>query len=109
MSDPRFYSSHLEPSRRVDYRADRARFYASRCSLTIASEWVDHLAPSFASRPPSAYVLIQSPSGVCFPLRFGLTAVGRYPENDIVIDVMEVSRRHCVLIAHAGGGCEVYD
>lgn len=109
MSDPRFHSSHLDPPRRADYRAARDRLLAARGTLTLAAEWVEHFSPSFAVRPPSRYALVQTPSGVCFPLRVGLTAMGRSRQNDIVVDVMEVSRRHCVLIAHAGGGCEVYD
>jgi hypothetical protein len=89
MSDPRFQSGHLEPPRRAVYRDARGRL--------------------LAARPPSRYALVQTPGGVCLPLRVGLTAIGRYPENDIVVERIEVSRRHCVLLAHAGGGCEVYD
>jgi pSer/pThr/pTyr-binding forkhead associated (FHA) protein len=75
----------------------------------VAAEWADHLIPRLAARPPSRYVLVQTPGGVSFPLRVGLTAVGRLSENDIVVEQRAVSRRHCVLLVHAGGGCEVYD
>lgn len=109
MSDPRLLSGHLEPPRRSDYRVARDRLLAARGTLTIAAEWADHLAPRLAARPPSGYVLVQTPGEVHLPLRVGLTSVGRFPENDIVVGQQYVSRRHCVLLTHAGGGCEVYD
>jgi hypothetical protein len=42
-------------------------------------------------------------------LRVGLNAVGRLPENDIVLARRYVSRRHCVFLVHTDGGCEVHD
>lgn len=109
MSDPRLQSRHLVPVRRADYRSARDRLLAARGAVTVAAEWADRLAPRLAARPLSRYALLQPTGGVCLPLRVGLTAVGRYPENDIVVERPEVSRRHCVFVAHAGGGCEVYD
>lgn len=109
MSDLRLQSCHLDPPCRADYRSARDLLLAARGTLTVAAEWADYLAPRLAARPPSRYVLVQTPGEVHFPLRIGLTAVGRFPEHDIVVGLRYVSRRHCVLLTHAGGGCEVYD
>jgi hypothetical protein len=109
MSDPRFHSAHLDFPRLAEYRAARERLFAARGALTIATEWTSYAAPAFAAPAPSRYVLVQEPGRVCVPLPIGMTALGRSRQNDVVVEVMEVSRRHCVLIAHAGGGCEVYD
>jgi pSer/pThr/pTyr-binding forkhead associated (FHA) protein len=35
--------------------------------------------------------------------------VGRFGENDVVLKPRHVSRRHCVVLVHATGGCEVFD
>jgi pSer/pThr/pTyr-binding forkhead associated (FHA) protein len=42
-------------------------------------------------------------------LRTGVNALGRYPENDIVLAPNHVSRRHCLVVVHVTGGCEVAD
>ena len=109
MSDPRFNSCHLEWPRRHAYRDAREGVLGARGPVTCAAEWADYVAPPFVGRPEAGYVLVHHPGGVCFPLRVGLTAIGRYPENDIVLKPIEVSRRHCVVLVHANGGCEVYD
>ena len=35
--------------------------------------------------------------------------VGRFPDNDIHFVELCVSRRHCVLLVHAWGGCDLHD
>jgi pSer/pThr/pTyr-binding forkhead associated (FHA) protein len=42
-------------------------------------------------------------------LQVGINSLGRYPQNDLVLTPNRVSRRHCVVLVHATGGCEVYD
>jgi pSer/pThr/pTyr-binding forkhead associated (FHA) protein len=42
-------------------------------------------------------------------LRVGINTIGRFPENDVVLTAHIVSRRHCIVVVHATGGCEVYD
>jgi pSer/pThr/pTyr-binding forkhead associated (FHA) protein len=39
----------------------------------------------------------------------GINTIGRFPENDVVLTAHIVSRRHCIVVVHATGGCEVYD
>ena len=38
-----------------------------------------------------------------------MTALGRSPDNDLVVDPNYVSRRHCLVLVHATGGCEASD
>jgi len=109
MSDPRLNSCHLDWPRRHAFRDVRDRLLGARGTVTVAAEWAEYVAPPFLGKPTTGYVLVSTPGGVCFPLRVGLTAIGRYAENDIVLGGLCVSRRHCVLLVHAGGGCEVYD
>jgi pSer/pThr/pTyr-binding forkhead associated (FHA) protein len=54
-------------------------------------------------------MLVNFADGRRHPLRVGINTIGRFPENDIVVDVHCVSRRHCAIVVHASGGCEVYD
>ena len=42
-------------------------------------------------------------------LRVGINTIGRFAENDVVLTPNHVSRRHCIVLVHATGGCEVYD
>lgn len=44
-----------------------------------------------------------------YPLRTGVNALGRAGENDLILPKHSISRRHCVVLVHATGGCEVYD
>jgi len=59
--------------------------------------------------PGGTYTLVNPADGRRYPLRVGINTVGRFAENDIVLDVRCVSRRHCAVVVHATGGCEVYD
>jgi pSer/pThr/pTyr-binding forkhead associated (FHA) protein len=55
------------------------------------------------------YVLVDRAAGRLYPLLTGLTTIGRLPGNDIVLDENTVLRRHCVLLVHAWGSCELHD
>lgn len=48
-------------------------------------------------------------AGRTFRLKVGLNTVGRLPSNDIVFEDVYVSRRHCVFLVHAWGGCDLHD
>src|SRR5438270_5929859 len=106
MSDPRLNSCHLELPRRNCYRDARARLLDARGPVTVAAEWADYVLPPAVGRPTVGFVLVHRPGDVRFPLRVGLTAIGRYPENDIVLGEPVVSRRHCVVLVHTSGQCE---
>jgi pSer/pThr/pTyr-binding forkhead associated (FHA) protein len=58
---------------------------------------------------PANYALRDMRSGRLHLLRVGINTIGRHPDNDIVLPESPVSRRHCVIVVHATGGCEVQD
>jgi pSer/pThr/pTyr-binding forkhead associated (FHA) protein len=121
MSDPRLDSCHLDLPRRQDYRDARQGVLEGRGWLTLAGECARDLAgepgdwPSlFSLRPdqlvPGARFLLIDDTGDCtYPLKTGLNTLGRLSNNDIVVGDPYISRRHCVLIVHALGGCDVHD
>ena len=121
MSDPRLNSGHLGLTRREQYRHARSELMGARGLLTLAAErvedWVGESAdwPSLLPIRPSQLfpgmrlILIEPRSGSTYYLRTGFNTIGRFPENDIVFEEIEVSRRHCVILVHVRGNCELHD
>jgi hypothetical protein len=107
--------------RRLQYRRAREVLFGARSWLTLAAErvhqlvsgvdewlsllpiWPEHLHPG------SKYLLIDHQAGAFYPLKTGLNTIGRLPDNDIVLEGRAVSRRHCVILVHAWGACELHD
>ena len=116
MSDPRLNGSHLGDTRHDLYDAAVVELLNGRGPATAAA---DPLAPQpripvahyrrTAPPPGGTYTLVSLADGRRHLLRVGINALGRYAENDIVLPLNAVSRRHCVILVHATGGCEVYD
>jgi hypothetical protein len=89
--------------------------------LTLAAEGIHHLVgevddwPSLLPVRPEhlipgpKYLLIDDWAGCCYPLKTGLNTIGRLPDNDIVLERSTVSRRHCVILVHTWGACELHD
>jgi pSer/pThr/pTyr-binding forkhead associated (FHA) protein len=121
MSDPRLDSGHLDFPRREGYRRARQELLDARGWLTIAGSFAQNLVgdsddwPSLLLPRPGEllpggrFLLVEQARRVAYPLRVGLNTVGRYPSNDVVLEESWVSRRHCVLLVHARGGCELHD
>jgi hypothetical protein len=122
MSDPRLNSMHLGLlPRRQEYRRARVGLLAARGWLTLAAERVGGLVPEAEDWPsllpvrphqllPGVrFCLLDQTSGCSYPLKTGLNALGRRPENDIVLEDLAVSRRHCVILLHARSGGELHD
>ncbi len=121
MLDPCLYSCHLEYPRRQRYGAARAAILEARGPATLDAEVAERAAadPDQIANdnvihfrellPGTKYALVDLETGLRFPLRTGINTIGRYKENDIVIDINAVSRRHCVILVHANGGCELHD
>jgi hypothetical protein len=59
--------------------------------------------------PGVKYYLVDFQERCSFPIKTGLNTVGRLSSNNIVLQDIWISRRHCVLLAHARGGCELHD
>ena len=122
MADPRLNSMHfeLEP-RRQAYRQARKELLSSRGWMTLALERVHDLAEDsdvwpalLPMRPqqilPSTKFLLLDPSTQqAYLLRPGLNTIGRFPDNDIVLEESWISRRHGVLLVHHGGRCVLHD
>jgi pSer/pThr/pTyr-binding forkhead associated (FHA) protein len=94
---------------------------SARGWLTLAVERVEDWAGQSEDEPSGlpirpAYwlpgvrlALIEQQTRAWFPLKTGLNAIGRFPENDIVLDERSVSRRHCIILVHVRGDCEIHD
>lgn len=122
MADPRLNSMHfdLDP-RRQEYRQAREELLAARGWMTLALEKVNNLAedsdvwPALLPirpdqfLPGTKFLLIEPSTRQTYPLRPGLNTIGRLPDNDIVLEEIWISRRHCVVLIHASGQCVLHD
>ncbi len=116
MGDPRLNVSHLGATRHELYDAAVNELLDNRGQATAVA---DPLArpPRLpratrhwqTPRPGGTYTLVHLADGRRYQLRMGINTIGRFTENDIVLDVRSLSRRHCAIVVHATGGCEVYD
>jgi pSer/pThr/pTyr-binding forkhead associated (FHA) protein len=43
------------------------------------------------------------------PLALGVNSVGRLPDNNVVLKDEHVSRKHCAIVIHTDGKCELHD
>jgi hypothetical protein len=122
MSDPRLQSGHFEAlSRRQEYRRARETLLGARGWLTLACEHLHRLVDDSDDWPAllpvrpdqvipgTKYLLLDRQTGCRYPLRTGLNTIGRLLDNDIVLEDFVISRRHCVLLVHGWGGCELHD
>src|SRR5215831_10804714 len=122
MADFRLDSGHFGICRRrYKYRKVRDALLSARGWLTLAAEGIQGLLGKVDDWPSLLHVqpaqLVPSPRNCladplanrCYPLRIGLNTVGRLPDNDIEFEEITVSRRHCVILVHAWGGCELHD
>ena len=108
-------SAHLDSSRRKKFRRVRMQtFLACGPETLLASKdekpLETHPLPFFDQREDSiAYVLVKLADGEVSPLQVGINVIGRLSTNTVPLADEYVSRRHCVIIVHAGGKCEVQD
>lgn len=117
MSDPRLNSLHLEPIRRQDYRRARQRLLEARGCHTLLAEnrredepvEIGHTLINKQLAAPKGLDCWLADRDFVYPLKTGLNTVGRSSDNDVVLDDPYSSRRHCALLVHAGGSCEVHD
>jgi hypothetical protein len=122
MADPRLDSSHFGfIPRRQAYRRSRQALLEERGMLTLAGEQLRGLLgadddwPSLMPFRPdqvipgTRYFLVDHRADCCFQLETGLNTLGRLKNNDIVLEENWISRRHCVILIHARGGCELHD
>ena len=116
MGDHRLNGSHLNVARRDQYDATVDEMLDDRGPATSEADPLirppSHPRQSVRRESPTpggTYTLVSLADGRRHPLRVGINAVGRSPENDLVLRPIYISRRHCVVLVHATTGCEVYD
>jgi hypothetical protein len=116
LGDPRLHGGHLDAARHEQYDAAVGELLDGRGPATalfdpLARPPASPRRPRGRGSPPpgGAHALVRLADGRSHALRVGVNALGRYPQNDLVLAPICVSRRHCVVLVHASGGCEVYD
>jgi pSer/pThr/pTyr-binding forkhead associated (FHA) protein len=116
MSDPRLNGSHLCVTRHDQYDEAVEELLDGRGPVTAGADPLARPPRNLRTPcrrkllpPGGTYTLVNLADGRRHPLRVGINTVGRFPENDIVLEARCVSRRHCAVLVHATGGCEVYD
>jgi len=117
MTDARFQSLHLEGlPRREEFRAARDRVQAACGNYTLAGDLA--LLDQGAIRDDGATATAPPIVGQTFwlqdgehlhPLQLGVNSVGRLPDNTVILKDEHVSRRHCAIVIHRDGRCEVHD
>ncbi len=119
MPDLRFQSLHLEGlPRREQFRAARAALHGSCTQQTLAGDLAD-LAELPEHDPGDKATCVYDPRGPkrffvqdgekVYSLAVGVNSVGRLPDNSVVIRDECVSRRHCAIVVHRSGHCELHD
>jgi pSer/pThr/pTyr-binding forkhead associated (FHA) protein len=109
MSDPCLQSSHLGVlPRRERFRSTRQVLLEARGDLTMTWPRLARARRDLIDLG-TEYLLAEPMTGRIHPLRVGLNRIGRLPDNDIIFEELTVSRRHCVILVHARGWCELHD
>lgn len=117
MSESHLNSIHLEPKRREHFRQARSALLEARGSHTMVAEQDDgdwSIAGSHTmvqdprDVPRDVEFWLADQDGV-YPLKVGVNTIGRLPDNDVVVHVPYISRRHCAILVHAGSRCELHD
>jgi hypothetical protein len=118
MGDPRLNSLHLDPARRQDFRRARDVLLQSRGHETIYAErkrdeesdpsnTFIHNPGSGAPPPHLDWWLVDR--DFIYPLKVGLNTMGRSADNDVVVEDLYVSRRHCAILVHHDHSCVLHD
>jgi hypothetical protein len=116
MGDPRLNSLHLDPARRQDYRRAREALLQSRGNETIFAERKveesdggnTFIRNQGGSAPTSLdYWLVDRE--YIYPLKMGLNTMGRSADNDVVVEDLYISRRHCAILVHHDNSCVLHD
>ncbi|MFO0876113.1 MAG: FHA domain-containing protein [Gemmataceae bacterium] len=117
MGDPRLNSVHLDPTRRQDFRRARDILLDARGNETIYAERVRETDPepgttfihNLGNGPPPALDIWLADREFIYPLKVGLNTVGRSADNDVVVEDLYISRRHCAILVHSNAVCILQD
>src|SRR5262245_14738536 len=117
MSDPRLNSLHLDSARRRDFRRAKEMLLQSRGNETIYAEQkrqegsdpgTTFIHNKLSTPPPSLEVWLADQEFI-YPLKVGLNTLGRSADNDVVVEDLYVSRRHCAVLVHHDNSCVLQD
>jgi hypothetical protein len=110
MSDPRFESVYLEGQPRQSlFRAARDRIQENCGDFTFAGDLAqldNHDSDHEVDSDLSYWV---KEGDQFFPLFVGVNSIGRLSDNTVVLKSDHISRRHCAIVIHRNGNCEVHD
>jgi pSer/pThr/pTyr-binding forkhead associated (FHA) protein len=118
MGDPRLNSLHLDPTRRQDYRRAKEVLLQARGNETIYAERRrdddegevnNTIIRNADGSPPSALPCWLADNDYVYPLKVGLNTMGRSADNDVVVEDLYVSRRHCAILMHSDNSCMLHD
>ncbi len=116
MGDPRLNSLHLEPVRRQEYRRARDVLLQARGCQTLCAERQGDdpqaHSPTLIRNdiaPPADFDYYLIDREFLYPLKVGVNTLGRSSDNDVVVEDAFISRRHCAILVHLKGGCELHD
>ncbi len=112
MTNPNLASVHLHNQpRRDDYRRARELVLRARGSQTLAAERAARsaLIPTRLDLPGTTTRYVLQYGDKAMPLKLGMNVLGRFADSDIVLTEGHISRRHCAVVVHVGGGCELHD
>jgi len=110
-------SLHLDPNRRQEYRRARDVLLESRGCETIYVErqreqdsGVNNtlIRQSLSALPPAVECWLTDREFV-YPLKVGLNTMGRSADNDVIVEDLYVSRRHCAVLMHHDTSCVLQD
>lgn len=118
MPDPLFHSVHLEGLPRRDaFRVARDQLQVGCGAYTLAGDLAmlgegdsprDLDGQTATMVMPNGTFWVQDGENL-HPLNTGVNSVGRLPDNSVVIRDECVSRRHCAIVIHRNGNCEIHD
>jgi pSer/pThr/pTyr-binding forkhead associated (FHA) protein len=121
MSDPQLHSIHLGESPRRDlFRQARNQLEGACGTQTLTGyppptpsdqvlgDGITVSVQPIGENAGPTYFFLKDGNDI-HPLTVGVNSVGRLPDNNVVIKDEHVSRRHCAVVVHSNGSCEVHD
>lgn len=117
MSDPRLNSVHLDAARRDDFRRARDELLHARGQNTLCVEQSERQVSSASltcinnkgGPPPETLKFWLLDREFIYPLKPGLNTLGRSSDNDILVEDLYASRRHCAVLIHHDSLCTLHD
>jgi pSer/pThr/pTyr-binding forkhead associated (FHA) protein len=118
MGDPRLNSLHLDPTRRQEFRRAREVLLQARGNETIFAErkrseesdpGTTFIHNNKGNAPPATLDLWLVDREFIYPLKVGLNTLGRSADNDVVVEDLYISRRHCAILVHHDNTCVLQD